>query len=291
MTLRNLIIDHRSDAIWHRAFIHYVPRVFPRASFETWYELGGWDECYCAVIIADGDEIVANASVQRMRIVLDGRESTGWQLGAVGVIPAWRGKGLQRAIMPRALALASPDDLVFLFANEDVLDFYPRYGFRRAMESVYEADANVAPSPDRLRKLALSNSGDRELMLRVAAAAKPVTTVFGARDYGHVLLWYWANYYPENFYYDDRSDTVVIIEQEPGRIRVCDVLSAGTVDLVELLAAVVTEPISRIEFGFTPETLWPSARAARPYTDSPLFVRGKFTLPAAPFKYPVMAQT
>lgn len=291
MTLRAVTIDHRSDVAWHRAFIDYVPRVFSRASFKGWYELAGWDEGYRSVAIADDDEIVANASVQRMKIVLQGREITGWQLGAVGVITKWRGKGLQREIMPRALALADADDLVFLFANDDVLGFYPRYGFRRVVEHVYVADVSITPSARRLRRLALSSKLDRELMLRVARSARPVTARFGAQDYGGVLLWYWTNYYPDNFYYDDRNDAVIVIEQKPDMIRVCDVQSAGTVNLPELLSGAITEPIARLEFGFTPEAFWPDARPSHAYTDSPLFVRGDFTLPATPFKYPVMAQT
>lgn len=291
MALHAITIDHHSDIAWHRAFIRYIPRVFPRASFKDWYGLAGWDEGYRAIAVAVGDEIVANASVQRMRIVLHGRELTGWQFGAVGVLPSWRGKGLQREIMPRALALAPPEDLVFLFANDDVLGFYPRYGFRRVIESVFVADANIAPSPRRLRRLACSNASDRELMLRVAAAARPVTSLFGAKNYGRVLLWYWTNYYPDNFYYDDRHDAVVVIEQQPGSVRVCDVQSRDAVPLAELLAGSISEPVSRIEFGFTPGSLWPDAQAAHPYMDSPLFVRGELNLSATPFKYPVLAQT
>jgi GNAT superfamily N-acetyltransferase len=291
MSLRAITIDHRSDSAWHHAFIRYVPRIFPRASFKGWYELAGWDEGYCAIALADGDEIVANASVQRMSVILDGRKLTGWQFGAVGVIPSWRGKGLQREIMPRALALAAPADFVFLFANDNVLDFYPRYGFRRVIEHVHVADISIAPSPHRARKLLLSSAADRDLILRVASDARPVTTLFGAKDYGRVLLWYWTNYYQDGFYYDERFDALAVVEQEPGMIRVCDVLSARAVHLPEVLAALIAEPIHRVEFGFTPELLWPDARPAHPYTDSPLFVRGEFTLPATPFKYPVLAQT
>lgn len=63
--------------------------MFP-LSFRRWYELGGWDEDDCAIAITQGDDIIANVSLQRMTIVLRGRKLTGWQLAAVGVVPEER---------------------------------------------------------------------------------------------------------------------------------------------------------------------------------------------------------
>ena len=66
-----------ADVDWHGAFIRYVPRVFPAISFQLWYELGGWPEDYRAFAIAHDDEIVASASLQRMTVIINGRELTG----------------------------------------------------------------------------------------------------------------------------------------------------------------------------------------------------------------------
>lgn len=290
MSLQSLTITCR-DHQWHDAFIDYVPKLFPRASFRRWRELGGWDEDYVAFALADGKDIVANASLQRMNIVLRGESITGWQLGAVGVLPQWRGRGLQREIIPRLLSSAAEQDIVFLFANDTVLDFYPLFGFKRVIESVFAAEHGVQPASERLRVLSIDRAEDLALLARVAATAAPTTREFGARDYGGVLLWYWANFYDGCFHYCAAEDAIIVAEHDGATLRICDVLARAPFDLRPYLPRVAKVAAQRLEFGFTPGVWWPDARAVADYTDSPLFVRGAHRLPQAPFKYPMLAQT
>lgn len=290
MSREPVIITH-ADTRLHEAFLRFVPRVFPRASFRKWHELGGWDETYRAVAIVEDGEIVANASLTRMRLVLEGRELTGWQLGAVGVVPGRRGEGLQRLILPRLLELSAPDDLVFLFANDSVLDFYPRFGFRRVGEAVFGVDCAVTPSGRPLRRLSVDAADDRATVRRVAAAALPVTQRFGARDYGGIVLWYWTNFFGDNLCYCEDVDAVLVVQQEGDTLRICDVLAQEPFDLRAYLPRLATSPVRRLELGFTPETWWPRARALAEHRGSPLFLRGPHRLPDAPFKFPMLAQT
>lgn len=290
MSLQSLTITCR-DHQWHEAFIDYVPKVFPRASFRRWYGLGGWNEDYVAFSIADGANIVANASLQRMKIVLRGEWITGWQLGAVGVVPQWRGRGLQRQIMHRLLSVVDEKDIVFLFANDTVLDFYPLFGFKRVTESVFAAEFDVRPASEPLRALSIDRAEDLALLARVAATAAPTTREFGARDYGGVLLWYWANFYDGCFYDCGPEDAIIVAEHDGATLRICDVLARTPFDLRSYLPRVAKDAAQRVEFGFTPGAWWPDARAVADYTDLPLFVRGAHSLPEAPFKFPMLAQT
>ena len=290
MSLQSLTITCR-DHQWHEAFIDYVPKVFPRASFRRWYGLGGWDEDYVAHSLADGADIVANASLQRMNIVLRGEWITGWQLGAVGVVPQWRGRGLQRRIMQSLLGSIDEKDIVFLFANDTVLDFYPLFGFKRVIESVFAAEYDVKPASEPLRALSIDRAEDLALLARVAAAAAPTTREFGARNYGGVLLWYWASFYDGCFYYCEAEDAIIVAELDGATLRVCDVLARTPFDLRSYLPRVARDAAQRVEFGFTPDAWWPDARVIADYTESPLFVRGAHRLPEAPFKFPMLAQT
>src|SRR5262245_50551509 len=181
-----LINIRHTDREWHDAFLRYVPRVFPEVSFERWHEHGGWNARYQTFSFLEGEEIVANASVHEMDLVLDGRPVRGWQLGAVGTLPTHRGRGLHRELMPALLELAAPDDLVFLFANDSVLDFYPRFGFRREVESVFGVTHAIAPAMSKARRLRIADADDRALVTALAANAGSMTSGFGARNYGGV---------------------------------------------------------------------------------------------------------
>jgi predicted N-acetyltransferase YhbS len=290
MNLRAITITG-ADTAWHEAFLKFVPRVFPRISFRGWHEHGGWDDAYVAFALVDGDEIIANASLSRMDVVLHGKPMLGWQLSAVGTLPAYRGQGLQNQLMPRLLERTGASDFVFLFANHHVLDFYPRYGFERVRECLFHADQRAAPEGSPLRALDLTSADDRALLQRVAAKAEPVTTLFGARDYGTTLLWYWTNFYRNGLRYAPEHDAILVVDQSDELLRIYDILTSAPLELCSYLPRLISSPISELEFGFTPTRYWPEAGRKADYTDSPLFVRGPHKLPTEPFKFPMLAQT
>lgn len=290
MTGNVVVIDARRVEL-HDAFIRFVPEVFPSISFRRWYEYGGWDAGYRAFAIFEGNQIVASASLQRMNLVVRGERVTGWQLGAVGVLPDWRGRGLQRQLMTHVLAQIDPRDPVFLFANDDVLEFYPLFGFRRVTEWLFGVEMDIEPAPSSLRRLTLQAAEDRALVARLAARAQPVSERFGAENYGGVLLWYWSNFHEHDFYYHAGDDAIVVAEEDMEVLRILDVVAERPFDLAPYLPQLATESHQHVEFGFTPERYWPNATPVCEYLESPLFVLGNAALPAAPFKFPLLAQT
>jgi GNAT superfamily N-acetyltransferase len=290
MTRKVVVIDsHRVEL--HEAFLNFVPRVFPSISFRRWNELGGWHSDYRAFALFEGDEIIANASLQRMQLIVAGQPVTGWQFGAVGVLPDWRGRGLQRQLLNHVLSRIDQRDLVFLFANDDVLDFYPLFGFRHVTEWLHGVDVHIEPRQSDLRRMSLDAAEDRALLARLAAIAPPVSDRFAAVDYGGILLWYWTNFHQHHFYYHASDDAIVVAEEDQEVLRVLDVIAQGPIDLADYLPQLVSRATDHIEFGFTPEKYWPSATPICEYLESPLFVLGDPALPAGAFKFPVLAQT
>jgi GNAT superfamily N-acetyltransferase len=288
--MRELTITH-ADREWHEAFLEFVPRVFPSISFRRWVACGGWDAGYRAFALADGDRIVASSSLARVDLVLRGQPVRGWQLGAVGTDPAYRRRGLQRNIMTRLLAQCPPDDLVFLFANDSVLDFYPRFGFQRRREHLFGAEHHAAPSGTPLRALDVTSAEDRALLLRIAAQAEPITSQFGARAYGTTLLWYLCNFQRDHVRYVAEHDSIIVGEQVGATLHLYDVVTSAPFDLAQQLPHLIDAPIEHLEFAFTPSRDWPSAKPTREYTESALFTRGPHRLPESPFKFPTLAQT
>ena len=80
-------------------FCDYVPQVFRRADFRRWRAWGEWNGDYRAFALIEDGRVVANTSVMRMRLLLEGREVLAHQLGAVGCSPSHRGRGLARVVM------------------------------------------------------------------------------------------------------------------------------------------------------------------------------------------------
>ncbi len=79
-----------------------------------------------------GERIVANVSVDRMRFWKDGMEKHYIQLATVMTEEAFRNRD-DRGLMEFVEAdFGEQTDGMFLFANDTVLTFYPKFGFRPA---------------------------------------------------------------------------------------------------------------------------------------------------------------
>ncbi len=291
MALLPLVLgpSHRD---WHEAYFRFVERIFPGIDFRRWYARGGWTSAYQAHVLCSGSELVANVGVSRLELLVSGQPRRGAELGAVGVLPEWRGHGLQRSLMADVMGhLQSDVDLVFLFANDRVLEFYPRFGFRRVPQSAYGVEHAIVPSSKRLPRLDFELLSNRELLARLSANAQHSTGRFGARDYGSILLWYASNDFQNDFFYIPKEDALVVAQQQDDILALQDVIAAHPFDLAAILPQIVSEPVRRIEFGFTPERIWPSALPLRACQGSTLFVYGDVTLPSEPFLFPVLAHT
>jgi Acetyltransferase (GNAT) domain len=78
--------------------------------------------------------------------VINGKARSGYQIGAVATHSNHRNRGPARLLMKEVLGkLDAPDQPVILFANPSVLDFYPRFGFRRLAQDRFIARANLNP--------------------------------------------------------------------------------------------------------------------------------------------------
>ena len=109
-------------------------------SFENWYENGYWDEHYTPYSILDGDRVVANISVCRLDYEYQGMIRHYVQLGAVATEKSYRGKGLSRRLMEEVLKDFNSYDGIYLYANDTVLEFYPKFGFEPKKEYGYETN-------------------------------------------------------------------------------------------------------------------------------------------------------
>lgn len=290
MALAPVRITH-ADTGRHEAFLRCVPRVLPGLDFRPWYRRGGWTAAYGAHGLLEGDALVANVSVMRTPVIIEGRELRGAQLGAVGTVPESRGRGLQRPLMERVLAeLAGSADLVFLYANDSVLEFYPRFGFRRVEETSFELEVALEPAADPAPTLDLDSSAQVAAWMAACARSVPPTERVGLRDYGSVALWHACAFYPGEVRELREGECYAVSVRRGDTLVLLDLAAPRRFDLLPVLPRLIDAPVSRVRFGFCPEAWCPAARPVRPWNDA-LFVRGGVVFPAEPFKLPALAQT
>ncbi|UZW62793.1 GNAT family N-acetyltransferase [Lysobacter enzymogenes] len=285
------VLDHTDTAL-HPAYCEYVASVFSQADFRRWCEWGQWAPGYLAYSLFEDGRVVANASTMRQRLIVDGEEILAFQFGAVGCLPQHRGRGLARRAMQAALA-GCGDAPALLFANDSVLEFYPRFGFAPAPQSLFEAAHALAPAPQRAPQRDLADADVRERFLAVAARAVPLGRRFASRDYGRTATWYAANGYAAPLFEVD-ADTWVFAHEQDGALTIEDVFAAAPshAALAAALPRLIVGPVDMLRFGFDPCALWPQAGPAGPDDEAGLFLRGIDPARLGPHsRFPLLART
>jgi len=98
---------------------------------------------YIPHVLADGERVVSNVSVNIMHFDICGAKKNYIQLGTVMTDSSYCGKGLNRYIMENILEeYKGNTDGIYLFANDTVLDYYPKFGFVPSKEYEYFMPCN-----------------------------------------------------------------------------------------------------------------------------------------------------
>ena len=286
-----LIVDYKSDPVLRNLFYDFIDTVFPSADFREWCNKGFWADEFVPYSLVDDGKIISNVCISKMKLLIEGNETNGIQIGAVGTIPEYRNKGLSRYLMDIALdKYQNSADLFFLFANETVTDFYPKFGFKQYNEVVYRSESDIPASNYSARKLNISDQSDITILNSLLNRRAPLTKLFGAVDYSFITMWHVFNICKDDIYYLEDENIIVIYTQKNNHLDIWDVIYEDEFDITETLSKVINNKIESINFHFPPDVLNYKYDHTEK-SDTLLFIRGEFKLSDITFKFPVTAQT
>ncbi|MGL4337019.1 MAG: GNAT family N-acetyltransferase, partial [Turicibacter sp.] len=139
--------------------------------FKQWYEDGYWTDKYVPYSLIDGDQVVANVSVNIMDFLVRGEEKRFIQIGTVMTDESYRNQGLSKALIEIVLKeYEEKCDLIYLFANDSVIDFYPKFGFKKSEQYQYATTLPKTEHLSKLKKLDMNHDSDRELVYQLASS-------------------------------------------------------------------------------------------------------------------------
>ena len=222
--------------------------------------------------------MAANVSVNRMDFQLDGRRRTYLQLGTVMTHPDYRGMGLSRFLMEWILQNWSDRcDGIYLFANDTVLDFYPKFGFLPAEEAqVFFPSSPQQPIP--LRRINPDNPKDRALLIQSYRRSNPFSA-FSMENNEGLLLFYALGPFRHFLYTPPEENAVAILEEDGDTLFCHELLGEWSGSLFQTLNRLTQPHIRKIGLGFTPKDTLPG-QIWQPGEDH-LFVLGKKENPFA----------
>ncbi|WP_144518210.1 GNAT family N-acetyltransferase [Bacillus thuringiensis] len=181
-----LISDYKQNEKYKESFNDLAKHVF-ELDFKGWYDRGCWNDNYICYSYVDGDKVIAKTSINKMNVISNGKEYKVIQLGTVMTHPDYRHQGLATKLMNHIIKKYEKDyDFIYLFANDTVLEFYPKFGFEKVQESSFSLKvSNMIRQIDKkydLRKLDVNNQADFELMKEYEAERIPVSSRLGLKN-------------------------------------------------------------------------------------------------------------
>ncbi|MCI8360683.1 MAG: GNAT family N-acetyltransferase [Clostridiales bacterium] len=278
--------DIRTDAAARESFMDLARTVFG-LDFSGWQAAGYWTDLYIPYALMDGPRAVANVSVNLMDMTYRGRPRRYIQLGTVMTHPNYRGRGLARRLMERVLADWRENcDGIYLFANHTVLDFYPKFGFRRAYEYACTTPLPQGGGKSRCRRLDTANPADLKLLRTAFDRSNPYSALAMEKNWG-LLLFSCGFSLKDWVYYLEEEETAVIARLAGDTLECLDLFGPGRRPLPALLAQIGG---LRADLGFTP--LDGTGCVFRPVeTDDYLFVLegGDMPFAAERLQFPVLS--
>lgn len=249
------LTQYKDNDVLRKSFNALTRKVY-EFDFEKWYESGYWTDNCLLYSLADGDKIISHVTVNVIDFVVLNDDKRYVQLGTVMTDPEYRNQGLGRALMEIVLQeWTSKCDLVYLFANDSVLDFYPKFGFVpvQEYEAVYTVDKSYKVHP--FRKMDMDNEADRNLLHHIAQHAFPLFKISMKDNAG--LVMFYAKYFDlfslaDDLYYIEDLNAIAIATQEDNTLILYDVLTLSEVEIKEVFDTLIQPDIEKVVLNFMP---------------------------------------
>lgn len=287
--------DYKEDAALRGSFDALAREVFG-ISFESWYQGGFWDGRYVCHSLVEGGTVVSNVSVTRMDLVLQGREVRAWQVGTVMTREGYRGRGLAARLMNRVLEqYRDRGDLWYLFPNESVMSFYPRYGFLPGRDVYYRlqvprgAGGSIPPGLE-LTKIDVNDRAQRRKLVDGVNSRSPLSSRFDTRGCASIYMWHCLNGLRDCIYRITGTDTYIVFYEDDNTLGLFDIIADRRPPVQEILGALASRAGNReLRLHILPDELpdysWPLSEHEN---------EDMFFLPGAPetsFAHQLLAHT
>jgi predicted GNAT family N-acyltransferase len=244
----NYITNYKNNDILRKSFNELTEKTYS-FNFVEWFQNGFWDENYIPYSLTDGEKIIANVSVNRMKFTLDGTEKRYIQIGTVMTDKAYGGQGLSRYLMERVIKeYIDKVDGIYLFANDQVLNFYPKFGFTKTKEYQYSKIVNIKNSKQ-IEHVDMADMVNRNKFLKTAKSCVN-NEKFAMHNFG-LIAFMTIGPMINKIYYCPSEETYVIADIEEGNLLVHQIISLHKVNLDNVIHSFGSS-IYKVYLGFTP---------------------------------------
>ena len=172
------------------------------------------------------------------------------QLGTVMTKESYRNRGLIRRLMEEIEKdFETEVDGIYLFANDSVLDFYPKFGFRKAVEWQYSKKIS-AWGEELVQRVPMENSEDWKVLIKAIEESVPQGK-FELTDNSDLIMFYVSKFMQDNVYYLSEKRAYVIAEPQGDELILYNIFAPERVDS-EIGAKAFGNKIQKLSLCFAP---------------------------------------
>ncbi len=264
--------NYRDNEALRNSFNELAGKIFGGLNFENWYRNGFWKDNYIPYSVVVDGKVVSNISVNTCDMNYDGRIVKLIQLGTVMTDPDYRGRGYARLLMEKVLEeYEGKVDGIYLYGNDSVVDFYPKFGFRKSKEYRYSKAVEI--ENDRTAKLVpMAEKSDFDKMVRILDSTEQNAKLYMVNNPG-LYMFYLSQFMQENTFYIDGTDSYAIAEIDSDTLNLHAII--GNAPLDDVIAS-FGKDIKNAVLCFTPHDVTGYYKSEVFEEDTTFFVRGKF---------------
>jgi predicted GNAT family N-acyltransferase len=246
--------DYKDNAPLRQSFNQLTQKTYG-FDFEQWYQAGYWGSVYIPYSLVVGEKVVANVSVNVMEYMVLGEKKRYIQLGTVMTASEYRNQGLARYIIERIIEQWNNHcESIYLFANDRVLDFYPKFGFTVANEYQYSKAINNNNEHIVAEKLDMSLEANRERLVQKINHSITISKLSMVDNTG-LVMFYCISFMKDMVYYLKDQDCIAIAEIKQDTLYLQDIFSSSELDLDEVIKSLTNKDVKKVVLGFAPNNI------------------------------------
>ncbi|MCX7748094.1 MAG: GNAT family N-acetyltransferase [Clostridia bacterium] len=268
-----------------KSYFDLTQRVF-NFDLKEWRNAGYWDNNYIPHSLVYHDRIIANVSAAMLQLQIHGNNIKAIQLGSVGVLPEYRGMGLSRILTEKVLEEYKHFPLIFLFANHDVLNYYPKFGFKPVNQGI--PFINVAHFVKKAKAIKITIESDH--LKRLIYTKLQHSSILDGRG-NPTFYWFHLLYnFNDSIYYIEEKDIIFLANYDHDAVDIFDILTENRIRFEDIQDYILEEGTKKVRFHFTPDWLGLNYNIDS-YHGDVMHVLGEFPEDIVNFKFPVTGVT
>jgi len=263
--------NYRNNEVLRASFNRLAEKTFG-INFENWYKNGFWKDNYIPYSVVIDGEVVSNVSVNACNMNYKGQIVKLIQLGTIMTDDDYRGNGYARALMEEVIKdYDGQVDGIYLFANDSVLEFYPKFGFREAKEYQFTKEVTIS-GKCKAQNVPLRDKIDFDRIVDILDTKKQNAQLYMVNNSG-LYMFYLSQFMTENLFYIEECNSYAIAEIEEDTLILHTIIGNGAVD--EVIRAFGSQ-VKKVILCFTPNDARGFEKSELHEEDTIFFVKGKF---------------